>query len=59
MERKVITAAELERLSPSERTAAFEASIVWDLADAPPALVARARERVEARIALEEPPLAE
>lgn len=54
VERKVITAAELERMSPAERDAAFEASIVWDLADAPPELVARARSRVEARIEREE-----
>lgn len=51
MERKLVTAAELERMSPAERDAAFEASIVWDLTDAPPELVARARARVEARIA--------
>lgn len=51
---KVITAAELEQMTPAERSAAFEASIIWDLADAPPDLVARARARVEERIAREE-----
>ena len=54
MDRKVITAAEFERLSPAEQDQAFEASIIWDLADAPPALIARARARVEERIAREE-----
>ena len=54
VDRKVITAAEFEHLSPAEQDEAFEASIVWDLADAPPALVARARARVEERIAQEE-----
>jgi hypothetical protein len=50
VERKVLTAAELERLSPAEQAAAFEASIIWDLDDAPPDLVARARARAEDRI---------
>lgn len=59
MDRRVITAAEYERLTPAERDAAFEASIVWELADAPPALVARARARVEERIAREERQTAE
>lgn len=54
VDRKVITAAEFERLSPTEQDQAFEASIIWDLADAPPELVARARARVEERIAREE-----
>jgi hypothetical protein len=59
VDRRVITAAELERLTPAERDAAFNASIVWDLADAPPALVDRARARVEERIAREEHQTAE
>ena len=54
MERKLITVAEFECLSPAEQDAAFEASIVWDLKDAPPGLVERARARVEQRIAQEE-----
>ena len=54
MDRKVITAAEFERLSPTEQDRAFESSIIWDLADAPPELVARARARVEERITREE-----
>ena len=54
VERKLITVAEFECLSPAEQDAAFEASIVWDLKDAPPGLVERARARVEQRIAQEE-----
>jgi hypothetical protein len=53
MDREVITAEELERLTPAERAAAFEASIVWELDDAPADLVARARARAERRIAQE------
>ena len=59
VDRRVITAAEFERLTPAERDAAFEASIVWDLADAPPELVARARARVEERITRDERQTAE
>ncbi len=53
MERKVITAAEFEQMTPAEQDEAFAASIVWDLDQAPPDLVARARARVEERIARE------
>ena len=48
---KVWTAAELEKLTPAQRHEIFEASIVRDLADAPPELVARSRARVERLIA--------
>jgi hypothetical protein len=34
MERRTNTAAELEQMTPAERSAAFEESIVWDLEDA-------------------------
>ena len=51
MASKVWTAAELEKLSPAERHKIFEASIVTDLDQAPAALVARARARVEELIA--------
>jgi hypothetical protein len=51
--RKVITAEELERMSATEQAAAFEASIVWDLDEAPSDLVERARARIEERIARE------
>ena len=53
VDRNPITAAELEQMTPAERSAAFEAGIVWDLEDAPEALVTRARQWVEARIAAE------
>ena len=54
MGRKVITAADLEQMTPAERSAAFEASIVWDLDDAPESLVTRAREWVGKRISEDE-----
>ena len=54
MERRTISAAELEQMTPSERSAAFEASIVWDLQDAPASLVSRSRQWVEERISEEE-----
>ncbi len=47
----VVTAAELEQMSPAERHAVFEASIVTDLHDAPQGLVERARARAEQHIA--------
>ena len=47
MASKVWTAAELESLTPAERHDLFEASIVTDLDQAPPALLARARASVE------------
>lgn len=46
-----MTAAELEAMSPAERRALFEASIITSLDDAPQKLVERARQRVEKRIA--------
>lgn len=51
----MITAEELERMSAAEQAAAFEASIVWDLDNAPQDLVARALARIEQRIAQERP----
>ncbi len=45
------TAAELEQMTPSERHAIFQASIVTDLDQAPRELLARARAKVENRIA--------
>jgi hypothetical protein len=48
---KILTAEDLFKLSPAEQDALFEASIVRDLADAPAHLVARARVRIEERIA--------
>lgn len=54
MERRTISAAELEKMTPAERSAAFEASIIWDLKDAPASLVTRSRQWAEERIAKEE-----
>jgi hypothetical protein len=51
MSSKIWTAAELEKMSPAERKAIFDASIVQDLADAPPEFVARVRARIERIIA--------
>lgn len=48
---KLWTAAELENLTPAERHKLFEARVITDLEQAPPALVARARARVEQLIA--------
>ena len=53
---KVRTAAELEQLSPAERRAIFDASIITDLDDAPPELLARTRDRIERMIAESESP---
>lgn len=47
----VVTAADLERMSPAERRAIFEASIITDVDEAPQHLIDRARTRVEQRIA--------
>lgn len=54
VERRTISTAELEQMTPAERSAAFEASIVWNLEDAPASLVTRSRQWVEERIAEEE-----
>ncbi len=51
MPKNVVTAAELEEMSPAERRAIFEASIITDLDKAPQGLVERARARIEQRIA--------
>ncbi len=51
MEPKVWTAAELEEMLPAERHALFEASIVWDLKDAPQHLVDQSRLRALEHIA--------
>jgi hypothetical protein len=51
MASKIWTAAELEQMSPAERKAIFDASIVTNLDDAPPELLARTRARIERMIA--------
>ena len=45
------TAAELEKLSPAERHALFDASVVTDLDRAPQDLIERTRTRIHERIA--------
>lgn len=50
MSGRVVTAAELEKMSPAERHALFEASIVTNLDDAPQHLIERARARLEKHI---------
>ena len=47
----VVTAAELEKMSPAERHALFDASIITDLGGAPQHLVERARARAEQHVA--------
>lgn len=47
----VLAAEQLERMSPAERHALFEASIVTDLEDAPREFVEWVRARVEGIIA--------
>jgi hypothetical protein len=56
MASKVWTAAELEQMTPAERQAIFDASIVSNLDDAPPELLARTRARIEHMIAESEAP---
>jgi hypothetical protein len=56
MSSKVWTAAELEQMTPMERRAIFDASIVTDLDGAPPELIARTRARIESMIAESESP---
>jgi hypothetical protein len=51
MASKIITVEELEKLTPAERRMIFDASIVTNLDDAPPELLARTRRRVEQLIA--------
>ena len=51
----IVTAAELEKLSPAERHELLEASIVTDLDEAPSHLVEQARTRVQQSIAESDP----
>ena len=50
------TAAELEKLSPAERHALFDSSVVTDLDQAPQDLIERTRMRIHQRIAQAEAP---
>jgi hypothetical protein len=47
MARGIVTADELEGMTPAEQDAHFEASIVRDLSTVSPVVLARVRERVE------------
>ena len=51
MEQKIWTAAELDEMTPAERKKIFDDSIIWDLDDAPPELIERARAKILKRIA--------
>jgi len=54
MGRRIVTAAEFEKLSPAEQDEVFEAGIVQSLDDAPPELVAQVRQGILERIAATE-----
>ena len=56
MSAKTWTAAEVERMTPSDQDALFEASIVRDLSEVDPAFLARVTERIEQRISRTETP---
>lgn len=51
---RIWSAAELEALTPDERAATIRAGFVTDADDVPAALVDRARQKVDARIAATE-----
>lgn len=50
MSGNVVTAAELEKMSPAEQQALFDASVVTDLDEAPVEFLARVRRRLEQHI---------
>ena len=56
MARKVWTAEELERMTPAEQDAHFDASLVTNLSDVPEAFLDHLRERLEDRIAKRDTP---
>jgi hypothetical protein len=49
--REILTAAELDAMTPAQRRAAFDASIVTDLETLPPEYVARLRADAEELLA--------
>lgn len=49
--REVATAADLEQMTPDERQAAFEDSVITDLHSVPADFLARVRSRLAPRIA--------
>ena len=56
MERKIWTAAELEKMSPTERREISRAAIVTDLSEVDPELLERARESARQHMAKNEQP---
>ena len=50
MSGKVVTAAELEKMTPAEQQALFERSVVTDLSQVPPEFLNRVRRRIEQHI---------
>ncbi|MGH1506357.1 MAG: hypothetical protein ACRBI6_22590 [Acidimicrobiales bacterium] len=46
MERKLWKAEELEVMTPADVDDVFDAAVITDLADAPPQLLARTRDRI-------------
>jgi hypothetical protein len=56
MAQKIWTAAELERMTPAEQDAIFDASVVRNLNDVPEEFLARVRARFEAHLAGTESP---
>ena len=51
MAQKILTAQELEAMTPAEQDAIFEASIIRNLDDAPREFLARVRQRFEGHLA--------
>lgn len=51
----VTGAAQLEAMSPAQRQAHFDASVVADLSQVSPAFLARVRARLERRIVAQDP----
>jgi hypothetical protein len=49
--RPVITAAEMDAMTPEERRAAFRSRIVWDLSELPDEYVAQLRASAERHLA--------
>jgi hypothetical protein len=56
MAQKIWTAEELERMTPAEQDAIFDASVVRNLDDVPKEFMARVRARFEAHLAGTESP---
>jgi len=50
MSGNVVTAAELEKMTPAEQKALFDESVVTDLSQVPDEFLARVRQRLEQHI---------